>query len=69
MLRALKNLEIQVTLIAIVVFAIGLVGHIAGAFFLAPEWLGYIAAPVPFIIALITYLAYKYAEKYEYKGL
>ncbi|CCQ11027.1 hypothetical protein PALB_19010 [Pseudoalteromonas luteoviolacea B = ATCC 29581] len=55
--------ELAVVVIALVAFVIGLVGHLAGASFANSDAFGYIAAPIPLIMAIVAFVAYKVAEK------
>ncbi|WP_404341855.1 hypothetical protein [Pseudoalteromonas mariniglutinosa] len=57
--------ELVVVVIALLAFVIGLVGHLAGASFANMDTFGYIAAPVPLILAIIVLIAYKVAVNAE----
>ncbi|MBE0369903.1 hypothetical protein J8L98_10635 [Pseudoalteromonas sp. MMG013] len=55
--------EIVVVIMALLVFVVGLVGHLAGASIANSDSFGYIAAPVPLIVGVLAFIAYKVAEK------
>ena len=57
--------EIIVLVLAVVVFVIEVVGHLAGASFANSDSFGYIAAPVLFILGLLAFVAFKYAEAHD----
>lgn len=55
--------ELTVIVIALLAFVIGLVGHLAGASFANSDAFGIIAAPVPLVLGIVAFIAYKVAEK------
>jgi len=61
----MKKSEIVVLVLAVIVFVIGLVGHLAGASFANSDSFGYFAAPVPFVLGLISFIAFKYAAAHD----
>lgn len=61
----MKKSEIVVLILAVIVFVIGLVGHLAGASYANSDYFGYFAAPVPFVLALISFIAFKYAAAHD----
>ncbi|GEK08169.1 hypothetical protein HUZ36_16255 [Pseudoalteromonas sp. McH1-7] len=60
------KMEIVVVVIALVAFVVGLVGHLAGASIANSDTFGYIAAPVPLVVGLIAFIAYKVAASAEH---
>ncbi len=60
-----KKAELVVTLIAVLTFVIGLVGHLAGASYANSDAFGYIAAPIPLIVGIIAFVSYKIAAAAE----
>ncbi|NMM40616.1 hypothetical protein [Pseudoalteromonas arctica] len=60
-----NRFELIVIGIALLAFVVGLVGHLAGASFANFDTFGYIAAPIPLILAIIAFVAYKIAASAE----
>lgn len=60
-----KKTEMIVTVIALLTFVIGLVGHLAGASYANSDAFGYIAAPVPLILGIVAVVAFKIAQSAE----
>ncbi|SFD73157.1 hypothetical protein [Pseudoalteromonas denitrificans] len=61
----MRKSEIVILVLAVLVFVIGVVGHLAGASFANSDMFGYFAAPVPFVIGLLAFIAYKYAAAHD----
>lgn len=57
-----KRVELVVCVIAVLAFLIVLVGHLAGASFANSGCFGVIAAPVPLILGITAFVAYKIAQ-------
>ena len=57
--------ELIVVGIAVIAFVLGLVAHLAGASFATSDFFGYIAAPIPLILAVIFLISYKIAANAE----
>lgn len=57
--------ELVVVGIAVIAFVLGLVAHLAGASFANSDFFGYIAAPIPLILAVIFLISYKIAANAE----
>ena len=51
--------------IALVAFVVGLVAHLAGASFANFDTFGYIAAPMPLVLAILFLIGYKIAAVAE----
>lgn len=64
-MRNVQKSEIIVLLIAIVGLVITLVGHLAGASIANSSSFGIIAAPVPLILFIVAFVAYKYAASHD----
>jgi Na+(H+)/acetate symporter ActP len=60
-----NKVELIVVGIALVVFVLSLVAHLAGASIANSSFFGYIAAPIPFILGIIVLISYKIAETAE----
>ena len=67
-MNSVKKSEIVVLVIAVLVFVVGVVGHLAAASFANSNAFGYIAAPTPLIVGLVAFIAYKYAQAAERKS-
>nr|WP_218910991.1 MULTISPECIES: hypothetical protein [unclassified Pseudoalteromonas] len=57
--------ELIVTGIAVVVFLIGVIAHLASASFANFDTFGYIAAPIPLVLGIIFLISYKIAAAAE----
>lgn len=57
--------ELIVVGIAVIAFVLGLVAHLAGVSFANSDFFGYIAAPIPLILAVIFLISYKIAANAE----
>ena len=55
--------ELTIIVIALLAFFTGLVGHLAGTSFANSDAFGIIAAPVPLVLGIVVFIAYKVAEK------
>lgn len=67
-MNTVKKSEIVVLVIAVLVFVVGVVGHLAAASYANSNAFGYIAAPTPLIVGLLAFVAYKYAQAAERKS-
>ncbi len=60
-MRNVQKTEIIVLIIAVLALVVALVGHLAGASIANSDAFGIIAAPVPLVLGIIAFVAYKYA--------
>lgn len=64
-MRNVQKSEIIVTVIAVLALVVTLVGHLAGASIANSSSFGIIAAPVPLVLFIIAFAAYKYAASHD----
>ena len=57
--------ELIVVGLAVIAFVLGLIAHLAGASFANSDVFGYIAAPIPLILAVVFLISYKIAANAE----
>lgn len=64
-MRHVQKSELIMVVVAVIGLVVAVVGHLAGASIANSSAFGMIAAPVPLILGVMCFIAYKYAASHD----